>query len=78
MGVCVPRQALAALPPQKAPVPIAGGWVDPRSGLDKLAEPKIHFTLLEIEPQIVQPVASRYDDRANPAPIRYIRSFLLS
>jgi hypothetical protein len=45
-----------------------GGWVDPSAGLDDMEKWKF-FTLpgLELQPSVVQPVASRYTDCAIPA-----------
>jgi hypothetical protein len=46
-----------------------GGWVDPRAGLDDVEERKFLILLgLELDPSVVQPVASRYTDCAIPAP----------
>jgi hypothetical protein len=46
------------------------GWVDPRPGLDD-AEKRKFLTPqgLELRPLVVQPLASRYTDYANPAPL---------
>jgi hypothetical protein len=46
-----------------------GGWADARAGLDGL-ENKISWTYWDSnsDPSVVQPVASRYTDCANPAP----------
>jgi hypothetical protein len=44
--------------------------VDPRAGVDDVEKRKI-FPLMELEldPSVVQPVASRYTDYANSAPV---------
>jgi hypothetical protein len=64
------RHVLAALLPGKEPpAPIERGWVGPRTGLDDV-ENREFLTLpgLELERSVVQPVASRYTDRAISAP----------
>jgi hypothetical protein len=45
-----------------------GGWVGPRAGLDDTENRKIKFN-----PSVTQPVASRYTDRAIPAPVFSLR-----
>jgi hypothetical protein len=58
--------APAALPAERAPgTHFIGGWVDPRAGLDDMEKWTL-FTLpgLELQPPVVQPVASRYTDWA--------------
>jgi hypothetical protein len=45
------------------------GWVDPRSGLDDVVKRKfLTLPVLELDPSVVQPVASHYTDCAIPAP----------
>jgi hypothetical protein len=59
------RHAPAALPPGKRPsTHCTGGWVGPRTGLDRCwkSRPPPGF-----DPQTVHPVASRYTDWAIPA-----------
>jgi hypothetical protein len=62
--------APAALSRGKEPsVPIGDEAVSPRAGLDDME--KIQFLILsglELQPSVVQPVASRYTDCAIPAP----------
>jgi len=61
------RHAPAALAPGKRPVThCLGGWVGPRSGLDGCRKSRLPPGF---DPRIVQPVASRYTDRAIPAQI---------
>jgi hypothetical protein len=67
MGVSGQRHAPAALPPGKRhSTRCIGGWVGPRAGLDECgrSRPPPGF-----DPRTVQPVASRYTDRAIPAHI---------
>jgi hypothetical protein len=45
-----------------------GGWVDPRASLDDAKNRKfLTLTGLETRTSVVQPVASRYSDKAIPA-----------
>ena len=56
------RHALAALYPRERPgTHFTGGWVGPRAGLDRCGKsrPPPRF-----DSRTVQPVASRYTDRA--------------
>ena len=66
MGVGGQHQAPAALPPGKTRYPLYRRMGGPqgRSGrVWKISPPP------EFEPQTVQPVASRYTDWVNPAPL---------
>ena len=58
------RHALGALPPEERPgTRCIGAWVSPRAGLDECGKshPPPGF-----DPRTVQPVASRYIERAIP------------
>jgi hypothetical protein len=63
MEVSGQLHAPAALPPG------IGGWVGPRAGLDAVLKRKIPSPCRKSNPNhpIVQPIASRYTDRAIPA-----------
>jgi hypothetical protein len=64
MGVGGQRHAPAALHPGKEPVPILGGWVGPRAGLEGCGKSRLPTGF---ERRTVQPVASRYTDWDIPA-----------
>ena len=57
--VGVQRHAQAALPPGKTGYPFIGGWVCPRAGMDGCGKSR---PLPGVDPQTVQPVASRNND----------------
>jgi hypothetical protein len=49
-----------------------GDWVDPRAGLDDMEKKFLNLPGLELDPSVVQPIASRYTDYAVPDPYVYL------
>jgi hypothetical protein len=71
MEVSGQRHVPAALTPGRAPVPIGGGWVGPRAGLEGFSRRQNLLPPPWIEPWTFQPVASRYTYYAIPASTEY-------
>jgi hypothetical protein len=58
-----------ALPLERAHVPLGGGWVGPRVGVDGVWQSESPLLPLGIESWIIQPVESCCTDQAVPPPI---------
>jgi hypothetical protein len=64
-GEITPRQLY---PPKRTLLPIGEGWVGPKADLEGFWRRENPLPPPNIEPRIVQAVASRYTDYTVPAP----------
>ena len=72
---CVVNATPQPLYPRKRPVThYIGGWLGPRVGLDGCGKSR---PAPEFDPRTVQPVASRYTERAIPVHFLYNSTFIL-